>query len=175
LGVPDRPEDYLDSSEQAATGPDVDTRMRNNFTLRSREDVPHYLRPLEKKATGLDAELMEKKEQFSGDRLQFLEQERFAWNLIENQKQAVVNSVALPTATELMFRKGLKAAEDRQKELVSTIEELYGKQGETEGQQVDHPEAVSEKEAAKWVDESRRKDWDFEPKEVKDEAKTEDK
>lgn len=149
--------------------------MRNNFTLRSREDVPHYLRPLEKKATGVDAELLEKKEQYSGDRLQFLEQERFAWNLIENQKTAVVNSVALPTATELLFRKGLKAAEDRQKELASTIEELYGKQEQPEATKIDLPAEAVEEEAAKWVDESRRKEWDFEPKEAKSEEKTEDK
>lgn len=131
--------------------------MRNNLILRSRDDVPHYLRPLEKKTTGVDAELQDKMDQYSGDRLKFLEQERFAWNLIENQKQAVVNSAALPTATELLFRKGKKAAEEKQKELASAIEELYGKQEATPGEEKESPEEAAE-EAARWLDDTRRKD-----------------
>lgn len=150
--------------------------MRNNFTLRSREDVPHYLRPLEKKATGIDAELLDRKDQFSGDRLQFLEQERFVWNLIENQKSTLVSSAALPTAAEMLYKEGKKAAEEKQKTLQNTIEEIYGKQGEVlageSGQQVDK---LGE-EAEKWVEESWRKEWDSdkdEPKvkEIKEETK----
>lgn len=128
MGKAETAADLLEGSGDLATGPDVDSRMRTNFTLRNREDVPAYLRPLEKKATGVDADLEDKRQAFSGERLNFLEQEKFAWTLIEKDKQAVVSSVALPTATELLFRRSKKEAEQRQKDMLATIEELYGAQ-----------------------------------------------
>lgn len=138
--------DLLEAPQDLLTGPEVDSRMRTNFTLRNREDVPAYLRPLAKKATGIDAELEEKRQAFSGERINFLEQEKFAWTLIEKDKQAVVSSVALPTATELLFRRSKKEAEQRKKDMLATIEELYGTQ-QSEDSMVNqndlqtHPEA----------------------------------
>lgn len=128
LGKPDNIKDFCDSNNDPAAGPDVDTRVRTLFTLRSRDAIPNYLRMFDKEKKIEDEDTENKFAKYSGKSLAFLEQEKFAWNLIENEKIDLVSSVALPTATEKLFRKNRQVNEEKKKEYHESIEELYGKQ-----------------------------------------------
>ena len=128
LGREEVPADFLEDNLNVQTGPEVDSRVRTNETFRSREDIPKYLRMFEKGDNVLTSEMLELKEKYSGKHMQFLDQEKFAWNLIENEKIDMLNSVALPTATEMLFKKSIKVAKERKIEFMQSIEEMYGKQ-----------------------------------------------
>ena len=62
-----------------------------------------------------------------------LEQEEFTWRLIENDGQKIVNSVAQPTATELMFRKKTEQVNRTEKRKMDEMEKRYGTESELLG------------------------------------------
>jgi len=128
LGQEDKIEDYLEKDESGPMGQDVDTRQRTNFTLRTRDDIPDYLQNFNKKTDEKEIQNQKIREKYSGQKMNFLEQEKYAWDLIDNKKMNIVNSVAMPSLTEQLYKKTKHYIEKTQNEIKTGIEELYGKQ-----------------------------------------------
>jgi Pre-mRNA splicing Prp18-interacting factor len=111
--------------------------------LRIREDIANYLLDLSdvnskgpknqvKEGDGDDF-VSENAMRFSGDAAKLLEQEKMVWDLIQHQN-ADINSVALPTATELIYK---KIKEKQQEEIDARKNELAQKYGESQSLQAD--------------------------------------
>jgi pre-mRNA-processing factor SLU7 len=120
----ERPDDnthYLDK--------DDDTRETNYHSLRQREDIASYL----KKNEGQDKVMEKKAGKYTGDSLKLLKQERAIWEQIEVHGQEVFNSVATPTATELMFRKKQERKEQKEQKRNEELVSRYGQDSTTLG------------------------------------------
>ena len=118
--IDDGKDDYIEGVELEDTNKDVDTRKRTNHSLRDRNQIPHYLADhIKEHDKDKRLEFDEKFMKYTGDSKKFLDQERFA---LEND---IANSVALPTTTEMMFKREAEKKEEREKERLETIEGLY--------------------------------------------------
>lgn len=111
---PDDNTHYLDK--------DDDTRETNYHSLRQREDVASYLKKKDQ-----DGVFEQRDNKYTGDAIKFLEQEKAVWEQIEVKNQEVLNSVATPTAVELMLR---KKQERKQRKEQRRNEELVNRYGE---------------------------------------------
>ena len=58
--------------------------------------------------------------------MKILKQEQFVWETIEDKNKRILNSAALPTATELFFRKKEENEKERNTQRNQTLETLYG-------------------------------------------------
>ena len=58
--------------------------------------------------------------------MKILKQEQFVWETIEDKNKRILNSAALPTATELFFRKKEENENERNTQRNQTLETLYG-------------------------------------------------
>jgi pre-mRNA-processing factor SLU7 len=127
----------------ANTDPRTKTTTRN---LRIREDTAKYLLNLDENSAYYDGKsrsmrenpnpFMEPEKQMfkgdnyvrlSGDTLNLLEQEKFAWDSIEKD-QSDLNSIALPTATEMIFKKAQEKLKSAASEKKSKLLKEYGGQ-----------------------------------------------
>jgi hypothetical protein len=126
IGVGETKEDYLEIVEGKREGPEGDSRERTFHSFRSREDVPKYL--LQFDTSGKEQQKIDKdkKSKYQGEALEFLNQEKYIWDMVENKKMNVVNSVALPSLSELMYRQSQKKADEKEKQIASAIEQMYG-------------------------------------------------
>ena len=120
--------------------PKTKTTIRN---LRIREDPAKYLFNLDENSAHYDPKTRAMREnpnpnsekqifrgdnayRYTGDTLKLLEQEKFAWELIENNS-AELNTVGLPSGTEDLFNK----MKEKEKEKISEkMQELYDRYGE---------------------------------------------
>lgn len=119
--------------------PKTKTTIRN---LRIREDPAKYLFNLEETSAHYDPKTRAMREnpnpnsekqifkgdnayRYTGDTLNLLQQEKFAWELIENNN-AELNTVGLPSGTEILF----KRLKEKEKENISVKKkELISKYG----------------------------------------------
>ena len=121
MGIEETDEAFKQKLDITNTDPDMDTRERTAHSFRDRNQIPHYLASYIK-----DHEKDKKLEfndtymKYTGDSKKLLEQERFA------MKNKVTDSVALPTTTELMFKRENEKLKLRQQDELSAIEKLYG-------------------------------------------------
>ena len=125
LGIPEKNSEFLEKIEIEKNEKEEDTRKRTFHSFRNRETIPNYL----KKKNNDDNKkniILDK----TGEALNFLEQEKFVWNQIENNNNEFgVNSVALPTATEIFYKNMLKEKKDLKNEEEKLLEEKYNIKG----------------------------------------------
>lgn len=126
IGVGESKEDYLETVEGKREGPEGDSRERTFHSFRSREDVPKYLLQFDKSGKEQQKVEKDKMSKYQGEAMEFLNQEKFIWDMVENKKMNVVNSVALPSLSELMYRQSQKKADEKEKQIASAIEQMYG-------------------------------------------------
>lgn len=119
--------------------PKTKTTIRN---LRIREDPAKYLFNLDENSAHYDPKTRAMREnpnpnsdtqifkgdnsyRYTGDTVNLLEQEKFAWELIENNN-AELNTIGLPSGTEMLYRK----MKEKEKENISNkTKELISKYG----------------------------------------------
>lgn len=121
-GIDDTNEEYMDELKIEDTNLNMDTRARTSHSFRDRDQIPRYLADFVKDHDkDKKIEFNDTYMKYTGDSLKFLEQERF---VLDNDQ---ANSVALPTATEMMFKKEVNKKTNRDIEVKTAIENLYGK------------------------------------------------
>ncbi len=126
ISVNESKEDYLETVEGKREGPEGDSRERTFHSFRSRDDVPKYLLQFDK--SGKEHQKVEKDKiaKYQGEALDFLNQEKFIWDMIENKKMNIVNSVALPSLSDLMYRQNKQKSDQKEKNIITAIERMYG-------------------------------------------------
>jgi len=129
--------------------------------LRIREDTAKYLLNLNEdsayydgkthsmrenpnpSASGADSNFMgDNYARLTGDTVKLLEQEKFIWDLVQKE-QAELNSIANPTATEMIYR---KAKEKMNQQAVEKNRKLVEKYGEGQGDRPDISTMVGQTE-----------------------------
>ena len=122
MGLDDTNKECVDELEVDNTNPNMDTRARTTHSFRDRSQIPKYLADFVKDhENDKKVEFNESYMRYTGDSAKFLDQERFA---LDNDQ---INSVALPTATEMMFKKEMNKKSNKDKEIKNAIEDVYGK------------------------------------------------
>lgn len=128
--------------------PKTKTTIRN---LRIREDPAKYLFNLDESSAHYDPKTRAMREnpnpnsekqifkgdnayRYTGDTLNLLEQEKFAWELAENHS-AEVNTIGLPSGTEILYK---KMKEKEKENIDSKKKELISKYGGEEHLDIDH-------------------------------------
>jgi hypothetical protein len=126
VGLDEKKEDFLEKVEGKQEGAEGDSRERTFHSFRSREDVPKYL--LQFDASGKEQQKVDKNNlaKYQGDSLEFLNQEKYVWDLVENKKMNIANTASLPSMTEIMYRKSLKQNTEKEKNIKDSIEMAYG-------------------------------------------------
>ncbi len=123
--------------------PKIKTNTKN---LRNREDTAKYLLNLNEDSAYYDGKTHSMREnpnpsstdttfkgdnyaRLTGDTAKLLEQEKFIWDLVQKES-AELNSVANPTATEMIYRKAKEMISQKAKEKNMKLVDKYGPEGE---------------------------------------------
>lgn len=129
LGISEKNSEFIEKIEIEKNEKEEDTRKRTFHSFRNRETIPNYLKDFEKKNPN---EKNQNSQNLTldktGEALDFLEQEKFVYNQIKKNKD-FVNSVALPTATEIFYKNMLEEKKNLKNEEIKLLEEKYSVSG----------------------------------------------
>lgn len=126
VGKEELKEDLVLGAEEQATGMDVDTRARTNHSLRQRDVVPTYLRMFGKPEDAQKLEQEERVINYTGEVLNFLNQEVFLSRTVDKKDVSGLHSTALPTMSEMVYIKSMKnqqVADVKRRQIISQLYE----------------------------------------------------